>query len=223
MQPPQGSIASLRGPGCSVATSISDWLGRSRLIAILRGVKPGEVEDIAEELLAAGIFIIEVPLNSPEPLDSISRLVSRFGDRALIGAGTVLSPRAIDEVASTGAKLIVMPHSDPGVVSAAVDAGLYCVPGVSTPTEAFAAITAGAHALKAFPGELLTPPVVRAWKAVLPPEIPLIPVGGVTPEKVGPYLSAGAAGFGLGSALYKPGMNAQEVGQRAGAFQAALD
>ena len=100
MQPPRGSIASLRGPGCSVATSISDWLGRSRLIAILRGVKPGEVGDIAEELVAAGIFIIEVPLNSPEPLDSISRLVSRFGDRALIGAGTVLSPGAIDEVAT---------------------------------------------------------------------------------------------------------------------------
>ena len=205
-----------------MVTSLSEWLRRSQLIAILRGVKPDEVEPIAAELIAADISIIEVPLNSPEPLDSISRLVTRFGDRALIGAGTVLSPQAVEEVAAIGAKLIVMPHSDLGVVSAAVDAGLYCVPGVSTPTEAFAAIGAGAHALKAFPGELLTPSVVKAWKAVLPPDIPLIPVGGVTPDKLGPYLSAGAAGFGLGSALYKPGMSPQEVGKRANAFQAAM-
>lgn len=205
-----------------MVTSLSEWLRRSQLIAILRGVKPDEVEAIAAELIAADISIIEVPLNSPEPLDSISRLVTRFGDRALIGAGTVLSPQAVEEVAAIGAKLIVMPHSDLGVVSAAVDAGLYCVPGVSTPTEAFAAISAGAHALKAFPGELLTPSVVKAWKAVLPPDIPLIPVGGVTPDKLGPYLSAGAAGFGLGSALYKPGMSAQEVGKRANAFQEAM-
>ncbi|MGB0751115.1 MAG: 2-dehydro-3-deoxy-6-phosphogalactonate aldolase [Gammaproteobacteria bacterium] len=205
-----------------MVTSLSEWLRRSQLIAILRGVKPDEVEAIAAELIAADISIIEVPLNSPEPLDSISRLVTRFGDRALIGAGTVLSPQAVEEVAAIGAKLIVMPHSDLSVVSAAVDAGLYCVPGVSTPTEAFAAISAGAHALKAFPGELLTPSVVKAWKAVLPPDIPLIPVGGVTPDKLGPYLSAGAAGFGLGSALYKPGMSAQEVGKRANAFQEAM-
>lgn len=205
-----------------MVTSLSEWLRRSQLIAILRGVKPDEVEAIAAELIAADISIIEVPLNSPEPLDSISRLVTRFGDRALIGAGTVLSPQAVEEVAAIGAKLIVMPHSDLSVVSAAVDAGLYCVPGVSTPTEAFAAISAGAHALKAFPGELLTPSVVKAWKAVLPSDIPLIPVGGVTPDKIGPYLSAGAAGFGLGSALYKPGMSAQEVGKRANAFQEAM-
>ncbi len=205
-----------------MVTSLSEWLRRSQLIAILRGVKPDEVEAIAAELIAADISIIEVPLNSPEPLNSISRLVTRFGDRALIGAGTVLSPQAVEEVAAIGAKLIVMPHSDLSVVSAAVDAGLYCVPGVSTPTEAFAAISAGAHALKAFPGELLTPSVVKAWKAVLPPDIPLIPVGGVTPDKLGPYLSAGAAGFGLGSALYKPGMSAQEVGKRANAFQEAM-
>ena len=205
-----------------MVTSLSEWLRRSQLIAILRGVKPDEVEPIAAELIAADISIIEVPLNSPEPLDSISRLVTRFGDRALIGAGTVLSPQAVEEVAAIGAKLIVMPHSDLSVVSAAVDAGLYCVPGVSTPTEAFAAVGAGAHALKAFPGELLTPSVVKAWKAVLPPDIPLIPVGGVTPDKLGPYLSAGAAGFGLGSALYKPGMSAQEVGKRANAFQEAM-
>ena len=205
-----------------MVTSLSEWLRRSQLIAILRGVKPDEVEPIAAELIAADISIIEVPLNSPEPLNSISRLVTRFGDRALIGAGTVLSLQAVEEVAAIGAKLIVMPHSDLSVVSAAVDAGLYCVPGVSTPTEAFAAISAGAHALKAFPGELLTPSVVKAWKAVLPPDIPLIPVGGVTPDKLGPYLSAGAAGFGLGSALYKPGMSAQEVGKRANAFQEAM-
>ena len=205
-----------------MVTSLSEWLRRSQLIAILRGVKPDEVEAIAAELIAADISIIEVPLNSPEPLNSISRLVTRFGDRALIGAGTVLSPQAVEEVAAIGAKLIVMPHSDLSVVSAAVDAGLYCVPGVSTPTEAFAAISAGAHALKAFPGELLTPSVVKAWKAVLPPDIPLIPVGGVTPDKLGPYLSAGAAGFGLGSALYNPGMSAQEVGKRANAFQEAM-
>lgn len=205
-----------------MVTSLREWLRRSQLIAILRGVKPDEVEPIAAELIAADISIIEVPLNSPEPLNSISRLVTRFGDRALIGAGTVLSLQAVEEVAAIGAKLIVMPHSDLSVVSAAVDAGLYCVPGVSTPTEAFAAISAGAHALKAFPGELLTPSVVKAWKAVLPPDIPLIPVGGVTPDKLGPYLSAGAAGFGLGSALYKPGMSAQEVGKRANAFQEAM-
>ena len=191
------------------------------LIAILRGVKPDEALALGEALLAAGFLALEVPLNSPEPLVSIARLAAAFGERALIGAGTVLHPDQALQVADAGGRLIVMPHSDPAIIRASTSRGLLCVPGVATPSEAFAALDAGAAALKLFPAEGLPPTVVRAWRAVLPKELWLLPVGGITPASMAPYLAAGASGFGLGSALYRPGMSVAEVAGAATAFAEA--
>jgi len=191
------------------------------LVAILRGVKPDEVEAIADALYAEGFRVIEVPLNSPQALDSIGRLARRMPADALIGAGTVLSADAVRDVQIAGGRLIVMPHADVAVIRVAKARGLACVPGATTPTEAFAALQAGADALKLFPAELVTPPVVKAMRAVLPKELKLLPVGGITPESMAAYCKAGAAGFGLGSALYAPGMTAADVAQRARAFAGA--
>lgn len=188
------------------------------LVAILRGVRPDEVEAIADALHAEGFRVIEVPLNSPQALDSIARLARRMPADALIGAGTVLSADAVREVQAAGGKLIVMPHADVAVIREAKARGLACVPGAATPTEAFAALQAGADALKLFPAELVTPPAVKALRAVLPQALRLLPVGGITPETMAPYRRAGAAGFGLGSALYAPGMSAADVATRAQAF-----
>lgn len=188
------------------------------LVAILRGIQPEEVEAIADALYIEGFRVIEVPLNSPQALDSIARLARRMPGDALIGAGTVLSADAVRDVQVAGGKLIVMPHADVAVIRVAKARGLACVPGAATPTEAFAALQAGADALKLFPAELVTPPVVKAMRAVLPREAPLLPVGGITPDTMAVYRRAGAAGFGLGSALYAPGMTAGEVGERARAF-----
>ncbi|NCT83490.1 MAG: 2-dehydro-3-deoxy-6-phosphogalactonate aldolase [Comamonadaceae bacterium] len=188
------------------------------LVAILRGIRPDEVEAVADALYAEGFRVIEVPLNSPQALDSIGRLARRMPEDALIGAGTVLSVDAVRDVQSAGGRLIVMPHADVAVIRAAKASGLACIPGAATPTEAFAALQAGADAVKLFPAELITPPVVKAMRAVLPRELRLLPVGGITPETLAVYRQAGAAGFGLGSALYAPGMAAAEVGQRARAF-----
>ncbi len=149
---------------------------------------------------------------------SIERLALAFGERALIGAGTVLRPAAVEAVAAAGGRLIVMPHGDPAIIRAAKAAGLLCVPGVATPTEAFTALAAGADALKLFPAEALPPKVVKAWRAVLPKDVWLLPVGGITPDAMAAYLAAGANGFGLGSALYRPGMSAAEVAGTARAF-----
>jgi len=195
-----------------------DRLDALPLVAILRGVMPAEVADVAEALVAAGFTTIEVPLNSPDPLVSIARLVARFGDSCLVGAGTVLRVSDVAAVAATGAKLIVMPHADTAVISAAKAHGMVCVPGVATPTEAFAALGAGADGLKAFPAEQIAPEVVKAWGAVLPRGTRLMPVGGITPARMAVYRAAGATGFGLGSALYKPGMAAEAVGANARAF-----
>lgn len=188
------------------------------LVAILRGIKPDEVEAVADALYAEGFRVIEVPLNSPQALDSIGRLARRMPEDALIGAGTVLSADAVRDVQIAGGRVIVMPHADVAVIRVAKARGLACIPGAATPTEAFAALQAGADAVKLFPAELITPPVVKAMRAVLPRELRLLPVGGVTPETMAVYRQAGAAGFGLGSALYAPGMAAAEVGQRARAF-----
>ena len=192
------------------------------LIAIIRGVRPEEVEEIGGALIDAGIRIVEVPLNSPDPLDSIGRLARRFGDEALIGAGTVLQPEDVARVAAAGGRIVVSPGFDAAVVRATVTAGLVCAPGFFTPSEAFAALAAGAHALKLFPAEAAPPAVVKAQRAVLPQSVPLVVVGGVTPEKVAAYRSAGADGFGLGGALYRPGQTAREVAEQAKAFVAAL-
>jgi 2-dehydro-3-deoxyphosphogalactonate aldolase len=203
-------------------TDLERYLDPVPLVAILRGITPGEVLEIGAALMEAGLRCIEVPLNSPEPLESIRRLGQAFGDEALIGAGTVLDAAAVDGVAAAGGRLIVMPHFDPVLVRHAVAGGLCCVPGVATPSEAFAALAAGASALKMFPAEALPPPVVKAWRAVLPPALRLLPVGGITPGRMAAYLEAGASGFGLGSALYRPGMSASEVARNAQAFREAL-
>jgi len=192
------------------------------LIAILRGVRPDESAAIGDTLVEAGFHIIEVPLNSPEPLKSIEMLARRHPD-ILIGAGTVLDPRDVDRVRDAGGRLILMPHSDSEVIGRTKQLGLSCVPGVATPTEGFAALKAGADALKLFPGEMLPPVIVKAWRAVFPPALTLMPVGGVKPESLLPYWQAGARGFGLGSALYQPGMTAAEVSVTATAFAKAVD
>jgi 2-dehydro-3-deoxyphosphogalactonate aldolase len=191
------------------------------LIAILRGIKPDEAEPIGEALYRAGLRIIEVPLNSPEPLASIRQLRQALPLDCMIGAGTVLDPAACPEIVRAGGEIVVMPHGDPHVIRAAKAAGMACCPGVATPTEAFAALAAGADVLKMFPAEQLGPVVLKAWRAVIPPDVPLVPVGGVTPERIAEYAQAGASGFGLGSALYKPGMSASDVAARAQAFVAA--
>lgn len=188
------------------------------LVAILRGVKPEEVEAIGDALHAEGFRLIEVPLNSPDALQSIARLARRLPAGTVVGAGTVLSVQAVADVQAAGGQLIVMPHADAAVIREAKRRGLCCVPGAATPTEAFAALQAGADALKLFPAELVTPAVLKALRAVLPPALKLLPVGGITPDTMQPYVRAGATGFGLGSALYSPGCTAAEVGVRARAF-----
>lgn len=194
---------------------------RCPLIAILRGVKPDEVEPIGEALVDAGFTIIEVPLNSPDPLDSIARLSKRLEGRAVIGAGTVLRAEDVGAVGAAGGTLIISPNADTRVIAAAAARGYVVLPGVATPTEAFAALEAGAAALKLFPAEAASPAVLKAMRAVLPAGTRMLPVGGIVPEVLAEWRKAGAAGFGLGSALYAPGMDAGEVGARARAFVTA--
>lgn len=192
------------------------------LVAIIRGVRAHECEDIGAALIEAGIRIIEVPLNSPDPLDSIKRMSVRFGDRALIGAGTVLSTEHVDQVRAAGGRLIVSPSTNLAVIAATVAAGMVSCPGYFTPSEAFAALDAGAHGLKLFPAEAASPAVVKAQRAVLPKHAKLIIVGGVASDSMGPWLAAGADGFGLGSGIYKPGQTAAETLVKARAYVAAL-
>jgi 2-dehydro-3-deoxyphosphogalactonate aldolase len=209
-------------PESAAPPALRSFLERLPLIAILRGVTPDAAVEIGQALVAAGFCVIEVPLNSPGPFDSIRRLRASLPATCLIGAGTVTEPTDIARIASAGGRLVVMPHSDPAVIRAAKAAAMFCTPGVATPTEGFAALANGADALKLFPAELLGPPVVRAWRSVFPRDALLLPVGGITPEALKPFLAAGADGFGLGSALYKPGATAREVGVRATEFRQAL-
>lgn len=192
------------------------------LVAIVRGIMPGEAEAVGAALIDAGIRIIEVPLNSPDPLESIALLSKRFGDDATVGAGTVLDPADVARVADAGGRIIVSPDANVEVIAATVAAGLVSAPGYFTPTEGFAALRAGAHALKLFPAEAASPAVLKAQRAVLPRNVPVLVVGGVTPETMAGYLAAGADGFGLGSGLYSPGRSAADVGERARAYVAAL-
>jgi len=191
------------------------------LVAILRGLRPEEAAPIATSLYEAGFRLIEVPLNSPQPFDSIAAIRRLLPQDALVGAGTVLQAADVGRLADLGAELVVMPHADTVVISAAAKAGLLCTPGIATPTEAFAALAAGAAALKIFPAEMVGPPVVKAMRAVLPKGTRLLPVGGITPTTMAPFLEAGAAGFGLGSALYKPGMTVADVAAAARRFTEA--
>jgi 2-dehydro-3-deoxyphosphogalactonate aldolase len=200
---------------------VKDWLRRCPLVAILRGVEPDEVEAIGLALLEAGVAIIEVPLNSPEPVESIRRLATRFGDRALVGAGTVLNPGDCARIAAAGGRLVVTPHADPEVVRAAKAAGMLAVPGFMTPAEAFALLKAGADALKLFPAEAASPAVVKALLAVLPKGTAILPVGGMEAGNIAPWREAGAAGFGIGSAIYRPGDTPEVVARKADALRAA--
>ena len=195
-------------------------LERCPLIAILRGVRPDEVEAIAGTLIDAGFSMIEVPLNSPDPFDSIARLVAKGG--ALIGAGTVLTPADVARLEAVGGALSISPHCDPALISAAKAAGMISIPGIATPTEAFAALKAGADALKLFPAEAASPTVLKAMRAVLPSGTGVLPVGGINPDNMAPWRAAGAVGFGLGSALYKLGDSAAVVAIQAQRFMAAL-
>lgn len=201
---------------------LSTWLQRCPLVAILRGIQPTEVEAIGAALEAAGICMVEVPLNSPRPLDSISILARRFGDRMLVGAGTLTRPSQVREVADAGGRMIVTPHADTEIVRTAKAAGLIAIPGFFNPTEAFALLQAGADAIKLFPAEILGPPMLKALSAVLPREAIVIPVGGVGPEQIAPWAAAGAGGFGIGSAIYKPGDDARAVAAKAKALVDAV-
>lgn len=203
-------------------TTFFSVIEKHPLIAILRGVKPTEVVDVAEILIEKDFKIIEIPLNSPDPIRSIELLTHYFENHAIIGAGTVLDEASIRSIAEAGAKLVVMPNGNGIVVKAAKDRGLIAIPGIATPSEAFAMIEAGADALKLFPAEGIPPSVLKAMKAVLPSTVPILPVGGITPEKMNDYLKAGAIGFGLGSALYKPGMTLRDIRKNAEAFNQAL-
>ena len=205
----------------NTAEQFAQALDQLPLVAILRGLTPAEAPAIGQALVDSGFALIEVPLNSPRPLESIATLAAQHPNH-LIGAGTVLTSAQVREVQAAGGRIIISPHFDPVVVHEALRLGLVCVPGVATPSEAFAALHAGAHALKLFPAEMITPSVLKALRAVLPSSTALLPVGGITPDNMAAYLSAGAKGFGLGSALYKPGQSAQEVGAAAQRFVRAL-
>jgi 2-dehydro-3-deoxyphosphogalactonate aldolase len=196
--------------------------GACPLVAILRGLTPPEAEEIAVAIHDAGIRVIEVPLNSPEPFNSITRIAARLGDEALIGAGTVLTSDQVRAVRDAGGRLVVSPNTNSDVIAATVESGMLSCPGMFTPTEAFRALASGAHALKYFPGEGGSPKVVKAMRAVLPREVPLIVTGGVTAETIPSWLAGGAHGVGLGSGLYVPGQDAQTTAAKARAFVAAL-
>ncbi len=200
----------------------SRWLEPLPLIAILRGVKPEEVCNIAQVLVDVGFRIIEVPLNSPKPLASIEKLADRFGKQVLTGAGTVLEAGSAHDVKAAGGQLVVMPHADANVVQTARSLGMYALPGFATPTEAFQMLDAGAHAIKLFPAEAASPAVLKSIRAVLPLQTIVIPVGGITPDKLSAYWKAGARGFGLGSALYKAGMSVREVSDNAMQFRESM-
>jgi 2-dehydro-3-deoxyphosphogalactonate aldolase len=200
---------------------LKQTLAKHGLIAILRGLRPEEAASIGGVLYQAGFRVIEVPLNSPQPYDSIRILRATLPADCLIGAGTVLTPEQVGLVKEAGGQVIVMPHSDPKVLRVAKAAGLYLSPGVATPTEAFAALAEGADVLKLFPAEQMGPAVVKAFLAVLPAGTALIPVGGITPGNMQVFIDAGVSGFGLGSGLFKPGMSAAEVAERAEAYVSA--
>jgi 2-dehydro-3-deoxyphosphogalactonate aldolase len=203
-------------------TDLASRLRKCPFAAILRGVQPTEVEGIGEALTEVGIEIIEVPLNSPDPISSIERLARRVGNRAMVGAGTVLRKQDVAAVAGAGGSLIVMPHADAEIVREAKLHALSALPGFATPTEAFAMIGAGADALKLFPAEAASPAVLKSLRAVLPKDMPILPVGGIDETSLSGWIAAGAGGFGVGSSLYKPGRTAAEVRRRGQALMDAL-
>ena len=205
-----------------IANSLRTYLKPLPLIAVLRGITPTEIAPICGALVETGFRILEVPLNSPEPFVSINLLAQAFGERCLTGAGTVLKVDDVARVKEAGGRLIVMPHADVAIIREAKRLGLVCCPGVATMTEAFAALDAGADGLKMFPSELLSPAVLRAWRAVLPKDALVFAVGGIRPDNMGPYWEVGADGFGSGSNLYKPGAPADQVRTVAAAYASGI-
>jgi len=187
------------------------------LVAILRGLKPEEALEVGQAIVNAGFHILEVPLNSPDPLRSIQILAEAFPN-ALVGAGTVTTAQQVRDIKAAGGQIIISPHLDDNVVCEAVNLGLISMPGVATPTEAFRAIALGAHGLKLFPAEMISPSVVKSMRAVLPGHVRLIPVGGIGAHNMADYRQCGASGFGIGSALYAPGKTVQAIGESAAAF-----
>ena len=202
--------------------TLQSYLRPLPLIAVLRGITPAEIDAVGDALIDNGFRILEVPLNTPEPYDSISRLEHRFGERCLTGAGTVIKIADVARVAAAGGKLIVMPHGDIEIVREAKRLGMLCVPGVATPTEAFAALDAGADGLKMFPAEQLSPAALKAWRAVLPKAALVFPVGGIRPDNMTAYWEAGANGFGTGSNLYVPGAMVAAVRDAAARYAAGF-
>jgi 2-dehydro-3-deoxyphosphogalactonate aldolase len=203
-------------------TTLKDHLSPLPLVAVLRGIAPEEVPAVGDVLVDAGFRILEVPLNSPRPLESVAVLARRYGDACLVGAGTVLDVADVARVRDVGGKLVVMPHADVAIVRAAKANGLVCLPGAATPTEAFAVLAAGADGVKMFPAEALPPLVLKSWRAVLPRTAILIPVGGIRPDNLAAYWAAGASGFGTGSNLYRPGVGTDGVRTAAHAFADAV-
>jgi len=203
-------------------TRLSEYLSPLPLIAVLRGISPEEIPAVAGALADEGFRVLEVPLNSPRPFESIRLLAREFGDRCLVGAGTVIAAADVARVRDAGGKLVVMPHADTAVILEAKALGMVCVPGVATPTEAFAALAAGADGLKMFPAEGLPPGALKAWRAVLPRETLVFAVGGMRPDNLAPYWLAGANGFGTGSNLYAPGADPARVRATAAAYAAGF-
>jgi 2-dehydro-3-deoxyphosphogalactonate aldolase len=201
---------------------LRQYLGECPLIAIVRGVTPDEAEAIGDAIYDSGIRIIEVPLNSPEPLRSIERLSQRLGEHVLVGGGTVLTPENVGRVRDAGGRIVVSPNADTSVIAATVAAGMISCPGYFTPSEAFAAIAAGATGLKLFPAEGASAEVLKAQLAVIPKDVPLLVVGGIKPDNMRPWVDAGASGFGLGGGLYQPGQSAAETLEKARAYVAGV-
>ncbi len=202
---------------------LDQFMAQLPLIAILRGITPQEIIPVGRALRQAGFRLIEIPLNSPQALESIEVLAADLGADCMVGAGTVLDVAQVEAVAAAGGRLIVSPNMNSEVIRATRASGLVSAPGVATPSEGFAALQAGAQMLKLFPAEQCGPAVVKAWRAVFPQDCRLVPVGGITPDNMAAFVEAGAAGFGLGSALYRPGQDPAAVGDNAAAFVAAWE
>ena len=202
--------------------TLNEALSSCGLVAILRGITPKEVSTVGAALLDAGIRAVEVPLNSPDPFESIGRLAADFAGQLVVGAGTVLDPEDVEQLKAAGSQICVSPDCNPAVISRAIARGLDPIPGVFTPSEAFTAVRHGAHYLKLFPAEAAGPTTVRAWRAVLPREVKVFAVGGITPDNMKQWIEAGCDGFGIGSNIYKPGMSADDVAKAAADFVVAF-
>lgn len=194
---------------------LNQYMSELPLVAILRGITPQQSEDVVEALYGAGFRLVEVPLNSPNPLDSIERIAKQFGDDMLVGAGTVFSTDQVAQVSDRGGRLIVSPNTNISVIEASIARQMISIPGAATPSEAFASLAAGAHAVKVFPAEMITPSILSSWRAVLPASVALLPVGGIDHNNMLDYWLAGASGFGLGGSLYKPNLSLGDISANA--------